>query len=67
MQDIENGANNILLLIIGAFTGLYGLTAQDIDLWIGIFLKLISIFSFFIVIVINLPKFINVIKSLWKR
>lgn len=66
MNNLHHG-DNIILLVIGVMTGFFGLNAQDIDLFAGIFLKLISIFSFFIVIVINLPKFIEVIKSLWKK
>jgi len=55
------------LLITAIITGFIGMHGKDLDLWLGIILKLISIFSFFVLIIINLPKFIKTIKEIFKK
>jgi hypothetical protein len=51
-------------IILGSAT--LGLTLTDIDLILAIVLKGVSIISFVIVIVINMPKFIDKIKKFFK-
>jgi len=51
-------------IILGSTT--LGLTLADIDLIMAIVLKGVSIISFVIVIVINLPKFIDKVKGFFK-
>ena len=51
-------------IILGSAT--LGLTLTDLDLIMAIVLKGVSIISFIIVIVINLPKFWNAVKTYFK-
>lgn len=51
-------------IILGSAT--LGLTLADIDLILAIVLKGVSIISFVIVIVINLPKFWDKVKNMLK-
>ena len=44
------------LLVTGLITGFFGLHLAEIDLIIGIVLKLVSIISFVIVAIVNLKK-----------
>lgn len=53
-----------LFLTLGAITGTTTHVLQEIDLIVDIGLKVVSIISFTIVIVINWPKFIERLKEL---
>jgi hypothetical protein len=51
-------------IMLGSAT--LGLTLTDVDLILAIILKSVSIISFIIVIVINLPKFIDKLKTFFR-
>ena len=51
-------------LLFGTPTGLAGLSLTDWDLRLAVFLKLISILSFLLVIVLNIGKCYNLIKTI---
>lgn len=56
-----------VFLIIASVTGISTGLLQEADLILGIMLKIISIISFIIVIGLNLPKLIRLLKVLIKR
>lgn len=68
---MKNDGFNILLTKLFLLTGTVGASwlkfAKDMDLILGLALKLISIISFLIVIIINLPAFVKTIKTYAKK
>lgn len=66
MQDHGHNLLSTVLLICGTVLQFIRINLQSIDLLSGIILKWITIISFLIVIVINLPKFKETIKNIFK-
>lgn len=65
-QDQIHEVKNIFLTIVGSVTGAAGFTLAGADLAAGLFLKLVSIVSVSMLVVINRKKFVNEIKSWFK-
>lgn len=52
-----------VFLLLGTLSGGYIQLLEDLDLIFGTVLKFVSVVSFVIVIVINLPKFVEIINK----
>lgn len=63
---MNEGLQTKIFLLIGSVTGTTQ-ALQDMDLLAGIGLKIVSIISFVIVIAINLPKLVVMLKSLQSK
>lgn len=63
----DNNPITIILFCIANLFGAIGLTMSELDLLLAIFLKIVSIGSFSIMIVINYPKLKEVVKKYFKK
>ena len=63
--DLENLITKCMLMI-GTPSGILGMTLVDVDLRFAILLKLISIISFVIIIIINLEQFFCKLKKYYQ-
>ena len=55
-MSIHGHTTDMSFLLVGTVTGFFGLQLTEIDIILGIFLKLVSIASFVIAIIIGLKK-----------
>lgn len=67
MKDSYDILLTKVFLTVASITGVSTNILQDADLILGIVLKVISIMSFVIVIALNLPKLIKMIKLGFKK
>lgn len=63
MNEAKEALINKILLGIASTTGLFGMKLVDLDLILGIILKVISIISFALLIILNLDNLIKRIKE----
>ena len=67
-MEQHNKGNNLLKYILMIFASVFaGLSAVDIDIYLSIFLKIMSILSMGLIIAINWDGGIKVIKRIFKR
>lgn len=55
-MSVHGHTTDIGFILMGTVTGFFGLQLTDIDIILGIFLKIVSIVSFIIAIIIGLKK-----------
>ena len=55
-MNVHENTNEIALIFVGMITGVFGLNLTEIDVLLGIGLKLVSIASFIILGIVNLKK-----------
>jgi hypothetical protein len=67
MNHIQDQFVNLTLIFTGSILAIFGLSIQEFDFYIGFVLKVLSCISFFIMIVINMPKFYAVVKKIFRN
>ncbi len=55
-MSVQGHTTDVGLLVTGAITGLFGLHLAEIDIIMGILLKLVSIVSFTALAIVNIKK-----------